>query len=230
MFLLYLVESRIRVRGSWGDCIRSSFHRTMAKRGRPPGSKSKAGPKPKRKRRTKAEMAAAKAAAAAAAAAAAKGQPLPGVEGGSSGADAKNGSATKTKKTRTYERGGLILSKGVVRRIVKLDQDVRMVSLDAIYLIAKAAEAFVSQLARDSSKFSKRRVQDSLQHMQSLNYSGMLVDTEGEEIAQQAKSSTVWLRYDDIYNAIEESKRQGRDLSFLEKVIVRPPFDLIDED
>ena len=181
-------------------------------------------------------MAAAKAAAAAAAAAAeaAKEQQVPGSEGSSKGglssSGVKVGSAAKTKKTRTYERGGLILSKGVVRRIVKLDEDVRMVSLDAIYLIAKAAEAFVSELASESSKFSKLRVQDSAQRNQNMNYSGTLVDTEGEEIAQQVKSSAIWLRYDDIYNAVEESKRQGRDLSFLEKVIVRPPFDLIDED
>ena len=85
--------------------------------------------------------------------AAAQAEPSVPADSASQGASAGNPSAppavSATGATpRPEPEPGLELSKGVVRRIVKLDKNVKMVSLDAIFLIAKATEMFIVDFCR----------------------------------------------------------------------------------
>jgi len=119
----------------------------------------------------------------------------------------------------------LVLSKGIVRRIVKLDKEVRMVSLDAIFLIAKAAETFISEFSKESMEFSDGRLQRS-----SKDKSKDEKPTTTANESNSTSSSTSqpreeqWLRYDDVYNALQVQKDCGKDWSFLDRILLNPPF------
>eukprot|EP00946_MAST-07B_sp_MAST-7B-sp1_P004127 g4127.t1 len=122
----------------------------------------------------------------------------------------------------------LILSKGVVRRIVKLDPDVKMVSLDAIFLIAKSAETFVGELAKKAGDACEARTCEEL--MLKANGEPPVSESDLASIAQQAKDADKWIRYDDVHRAVQQAVHQGRDWSFLLKLITAPHFGLVDED
>jgi len=165
----------------------------------------------------------------------------------------------------------LVLSKGIVRRIVKLDKEVKMVSLDAIFLIAKAAETFISEFSKESMEFSDVRYQtrnaekggngDSSSSTTTTSSSSSSIineqnntnsistptpdissTTSGSDTStdlatnihkitphntNQRNTSTrdeQWLRYDDVYNALQVQKDRGKDWSFLDRLLSSPPF------
>lgn len=164
----------------------------------------------------------------------------------------------------------LVLSKGIVRRIVKLDKEVKMVSLDAIFLIAKAAETFISEFSKESMEFSDVRYQtrnaekggngDSSSSTTTSSSSSSIINeqnntnsistptpdisstTSGSDTStdlatnihkitphntDQRNTSTrdeQWLRYDDVYNALQVQKDRGKDWSFLDRLLSSPPF------
>jgi hypothetical protein len=195
----------------------------------------------------------------------------------------------------------LIFSKGIVRRIVKLDKEVKMVSLDAIFLIAKAAETFISEFSKESMEFSNNRyAQQTTTHPRSTSSSSPPPPPPPplaplapppplepqEHIASNTASATAtasasasvtastiansptppqpesaptlasssvevshpatsnadavgvtiatnedehqdndehWLRYDDVYNALQVQKDCGKDWSFLDLILTKPP-------
>ena len=107
-----------------------------------------------------------------------------------------------------------------------------MVSLDAIFLIAKSTEQFVSKLAAQAAKFSELRTCHALlekRYQQSDGGQPPLTEEDVAQIAQQAKHGKKWLRYDGLYHAVKAAAGQGRDLSFLEKMLPEPTFGLVDE-
>eukprot|EP00946_MAST-07B_sp_MAST-7B-sp1_P003639 g3639.t1 len=137
------------------------------------------------------------------------------------------GSSATTSQKRNVS-ANLILSKGVVRRIVKLDPDVKMVSLDAIFLIAKSAETFVGELAKKAGDASEARTREEL--LTKANGEPSLSESDLASLTQQAKDADRWIRYDDVYTAVQQAIHQGRDWSFLQKLITAPHFGLVDED
>ena len=113
-----------------------------------------------------------------------------------------------------------------------------MVSLDAIFLIAKAAETFVAEFSKESMKVSNNRMKMREQQGETLSETDETNDLKQTNVikstdpVENTSSSTAiveeneeqWLRYDDVYNALQIQKDCGKDWSFLDRILGKPPY------
>ena len=83
----------------------------------------------------------------------------------------------------------LSIPKGSIKRVVKIDQSVKQSTTDAVYLIAKAAECFVTELAYLTAEEAKKN------------------------------STRKVIQYEDVRNAYETANESGKDWTFLEGIL-----------
>ena len=75
-------------------------------------------------------------------------------------ASASGSSSTKSapKAGGTGKKIDSLIPKGSVKRVIKLDKDVRLVGTDAVTAISKSTEMFIEWFARKAADEAKRRV------------------------------------------------------------------------
>ena len=100
--------------------------------------------------------------------------------------------ATGSAPKKLVGAGDTLIPKGSVKRVIKLDKDVRLVGTDAVIAIAKATELFVESFALKAADVTKKR--------------------SGED------TSKTIVKYEDVH----EARTNDPALEFLDQIIPPP--------
>ena len=85
-------------------------------------------------------------------------EPAPQAAETSASSSASAGAKDTPKAAGAGKKVESLIPKGSVKRVIKLDKDVRLVGTDAVTAISKSTEMFIEWFARKAADEAKRRV------------------------------------------------------------------------